>query len=83
MKLGPWLEKKGKTVTWLADRTGLSISHLSRLIERNGKAEKKPSMEAAARIAEATDGQVTANDFMPDPPKTRGNGRRPQEAVAA
>ena len=77
MKLGAWLVKNDKTVTWLADQTGMSISHLSRLIERNGKAEKKPSMEAAALIAEATGGEVTANDFMPAPQKTRGTGRRP------
>jgi DNA-binding transcriptional regulator YdaS (Cro superfamily) len=82
MKLHRWLAKNDKTATWLADRTGLSISHVSRLIERNGVAEKLPSLEACARISEATGGQVTADDFMPDTP-VKKRGRSEQRARAA
>jgi len=65
MKLHLWLEKNDRTATWLAEKTGLSVSHVSRLIERKGVAEKSPSMETCLKISEATDGEVTANDFMP------------------
>lgn len=71
MKLGAWLEQNGKTATWLADKTGLSVSHVCRLIERNGVTEKMPSMEACSKISDATDGEVTANDFMPVSSKKR------------
>ena len=65
MKLHLWLQENQKTATWLAGQTGLSVSHISRLLERNGAAEKYPSLEAAAKIALATGGAVTANDFTP------------------
>lgn len=64
MKLHHWLEKNNKTATWLAEKAGLSVSHVSRLIERDGVAEKSPSMETCAKIFDATNGEVTANDFM-------------------
>ena len=64
MKLHLWLEKNDRTATWLADKTGLSVSHVSRLIERKGVAEKSPSMETCLKISEATGGEVTADDFM-------------------
>ena len=60
MKLHTWLAKNGKTATWLARETGLSPSHVSRLIT----AEKSPSLEACEKIAAATGGGVTADDFM-------------------
>lgn len=65
MKLHVWLQENHKTATWLADQTGLSVSHITRLLERNGVAEKCPSLEAAAKISRATQGAVTANDFSP------------------
>lgn len=65
MKLHLWLQENQKTATWLASQTGLSVSHITRLLERNGAAEKYPSLEAAAKIALATGGAVTANDFTP------------------
>lgn len=76
MKLHEWLADSGKTATWLAEKTGISVSHISRLIERDGVAEKRPSMEACAAISEATGGQVTANDFMPEPPKRKRPSQR-------
>jgi DNA-binding transcriptional regulator YdaS (Cro superfamily) len=84
MKLHEWLATNGKTATWLAEETGLSVSHVSRLIERDGVAEKSPSMEACAAISVATGGDVTANDFMPEPkPRKRRIARKRQGMCAA
>ena len=68
MKLHTWLKVNDKTATWLAEQTGLSVSYISRLLEKDGAAEKRtPSMETCAKISRATDGKVTANDFMSEP----------------
>ncbi len=80
MKLHLWLQENQKTATWLAGQTGLSVSHISRLLERNGAAEKYPSLEAAAKIAIATNGAVTANDFTPPLRKKKSSG--PEFAAA-
>ena len=80
MKLHLCLAKNDKTATWLAEKTGLSVSHVSRLIERDGVAEKSPSMETCLKISEATDGEVTANDFMPS--AKRRPARRTEVRVA-
>jgi DNA-binding transcriptional regulator YdaS (Cro superfamily) len=82
MKLHEWLATNGKTATWLAEQTGLSVSHVSRLIERDGVAEKSPSMEACAAISQATGGEVTANDFMPEP-KPKGRRARPSQRAVS
>lgn len=60
MKLQEWLDHNGRSVTWLSQQTGLSISYLSRLIA----GERSLSMTTAAKIAEATNGEVTADDWM-------------------
>ena len=65
MKLHDWLKKHGKTATWLAEQTGLNASYVYRLVEKNGVAERSPSIETCAKIQEATGGAVTATDFMP------------------
>lgn len=65
MKLHDWLRQNGKTATWLAERTGLHASYVYRLVERDGVAERSPSIETCAKIQEATGGAVTAIDFMP------------------
>ncbi len=76
MKLHVWLAENNRNPTWLAKKTGLSVSYVSRLIERDGAAEKLPSMETCAKISEATNGAVTANDFVPAPdPKTKKRAR--------
>lgn len=64
MKLHTWLTENGRTVTWLAEKTGLSVPYVSRLIERDGVAERSPSMETCAKIGMATGWAVTANDFV-------------------
>ena len=71
MKLHDWLAEHDKTAAWLAERTGLSASYLSRLIE----GERSPSIETCAKIAEATGGAVTANDYMPEPKRKRPSTR--------
>ena len=70
MKLHTWLDDNRRTASWLAAKTGLSVSYVSRLASK-GELERSPSMEACAKISEATGGQVTANDFMPEGPKKR------------
>jgi hypothetical protein len=71
MKLHDWLEQHGKTATWLAEQTGLHASYCYRLVERNGVAERSPSIETCAKIQEATGGSVTATDFMPSSQKQK------------
>ena len=85
MKLHTWLVENDKTATWLADETGLSVSYVSRLIERDGVAEKRtPSMLTCAKISMATGGAVTANDFMSEPkPKKRVRPSRVAGVCAA
>lgn len=87
MKLHTWLAANNRNVTWLAQKTGLSVSYVSRLVERDGVAEKTPSMETCAKIALATDGAVTANDFVPvgrvKPRKRISRKREPRAAAVA
>lgn len=80
MKLHLWLAENKRTPTWLAKKTGLSVSYVSRLIERDGVAEKSPSMETCAKIFKATGGAVTANDFVPAS-KPRRRRARPKPCV--
>jgi transcriptional regulator with XRE-family HTH domain len=64
MKLHTWLAENGKTATWLAEQTGLSVSQISRLVQRGGTEKRRPSLETCEKISAATGGEVTANDFM-------------------
>jgi transcriptional regulator with XRE-family HTH domain len=84
MKLHTWLDEHGKTAAWLAEKTGLSASYLSRLIGRNGVAERSPSIETCAKIEEATAGGVTAIDFMPERKRkrVRPSGREMSRSAA-
>jgi transcriptional regulator with XRE-family HTH domain len=76
MKLHTWLDEHGKTAAWLAEQTGLSRSYLSRLIARDGTADRNPSIETCVKIAAATGGEVTVLDFMPEPEPKR---KRPSQ----
>ena len=60
MKLSHWLKNEGVSARRLAEQVETTEATVSRL--RNGKAQ--PSMELAQRIARATGGAVTANDFL-------------------
>lgn len=55
-----WLFEHQETLKDFGDRTRLTPSHLSEII--NGK--KRPSLGAIDRITEATKGGLTANDFQ-------------------
>lgn len=70
MKLGAWLDLHGGGQQWFAKRAGLSQSYVSRLVND----ECKPRMETCARIFEATEGAVTANDFMSSPANEERQG---------
>lgn len=65
MKLGDWLRENRMTHEDFADRVGCDHSTISRLIPRPGKKQvRKPSFVLAKKISEATNGEVTANDFV-------------------
>lgn len=63
MRLTDYLEAKGITDTEFARLVGVSHS----LVHYWKSGAKRPSMETAARIRDATGGAVTADDFMPPP----------------
>ncbi len=73
MKLTLWLKDSGISARELASQVETTEATISRL--KNGHA--LPSLELAGRIAEATDGAVTANDFL-DP----GPSERPENGLA-
>ena len=60
MKLVSWLKNSGISARELASRVETTEATISRL--KNGHA--RPSLELAQRIADATGGAVTANDFL-------------------
>lgn len=64
MKLADYLAHAALTDQAFADKIGMSQSAVNRL--RRG--ETRPDWETASKIAHATDGAVTANDFMPENP---------------
>ncbi len=71
MKLSLWLKNSGISARELAARVETTQATISRL--KNGHA--RPSLELAGRIAEATGGAVTANDFLDSSPSERpGDG---------
>jgi hypothetical protein len=79
MKLHAWLAESGKTASWLAEKTGLSAGYVSR-IGRDGVPKRIPSLETCAKIASATDGMVTAIDFVPPTaPRAKAKKRRPKK----
>jgi transcriptional regulator with XRE-family HTH domain len=58
MRLADWLEQSGKTQEYLASVVGVTQGRISQLLKGDA-----PSMKLARKIAHATDGAVTANDF--------------------
>ena len=55
-------EKAGLTQAQLAARLNVTRWMVNRLERR----ERRPSWDLVARIVEVSNGQVTADDFMPD-----------------
>jgi len=70
MKLAEWINSSGVSARELASRVETTEATISRL--RNGRAQ--PSMELAQRIAHATGGAVTPNDFLDSAPESTGAG---------
>lgn len=61
--LRSYLDRAGLTLGQFGARVGVAQSTLSRIINRR----HFPSMALVARIADETKGQLTANDFLPQP----------------
>lgn len=59
MKLNHWLTSNDVTDDDFAARIGVS----THAVKKWRYGERRPRIEAIARIAEATNGAVTANDF--------------------
>lgn len=60
MKLAEYLAQPGKTATDIARECGVSVSTITRAAADGGS----PSLDLMRKIAAATSGKVTANDFM-------------------
>lgn len=68
MRLEDYLERHHLSGTEFAKIVGVDDATINRLIPREGKKQvRKPGWELISKIAKATNGQVTANDFMDDP----------------
>lgn len=60
MKLSAYLQQPGRTASALALATGFAVSSITRA----ARGDTLPSRELMAKICEATEGQVTPNDFF-------------------
>lgn len=60
MNLASYLEQNNLTATVFAQRIGVAIA----TVTRAARGEIMPSPETMRRIIDATDGQVTPNDFF-------------------
>lgn len=74
MQLRDWMDEKGLTPDWLADRLGIQAVTVrawlsGRQLPRN--------REQYARISELSQGAVTPNDVVATPRSTRPRGRPP------
>jgi len=84
MKLRDYLSSRGLTTADFAALIGVSQASVSRY----ASGARRPEWNVLTRIVKATDGLVTANDWLADPQemhsRSQGNARRPpSEAVAA
>ena len=55
-----FLQERGRTLSWFAQKLGCSVSHLHDIKTGRGK----PSLPLAAKIEDATGGQVTMRDLL-------------------
>lgn len=62
MKLRQWLDDRDMTATAFAKAAGLDVSTITRVI--NG--ERRPDWSTLTKILDATNGEVTPNDFIPE-----------------
>ncbi|WP_183921586.1 helix-turn-helix transcriptional regulator [Sphingomonas sp. BK069] len=61
MRLSAFLELPGQRATDIARKCGVAVSTITRV----AKGEKRPSMDLAEKIRAATNGAVSADDFLP------------------
>ena len=67
MKLAAWLTREGKSGSDLAAQIGCDDATINRLIPKPGKKHiRRPGRRLMPKIVAATNGEVTANDFMDD-----------------
>jgi hypothetical protein len=65
MKLADWLSANGMTGSDLARKLGRDDATINRLIPKPGKKQVRgPGKRLLKQLLAATDGEVTANDFM-------------------
>lgn len=76
MKLAKYLKDHKLTHQEFASRIGSSQAAVSRY----AAARRFPEAQVLARIQQVTKGQVTANDFVPEP--TRKPRHQPERSVA-
>jgi transcriptional regulator with XRE-family HTH domain len=62
MNLASYLREIGMTYAQFADVTGFDVSQLNRW----ARGERQPSLDQAKRIRDATEGQVSYEDFVTD-----------------
>ncbi len=60
MTLADYLTREKTSPAAFAEKVGVPASTISRIL----KGDRSPRLETIAKIEEATDGAVTANDFM-------------------
>lgn len=75
MKLAAYLAQENLSPSQFADRLGVPASTVSRILQ----GEREPRLGTIAKIREATNGLVTANDFMeprPEPAPTEAGAPR-------
>lgn len=61
MNLADYLREAGLTSSQFAEVVGVPPSTITRIV----RGDRTPRIETAAKIALATNGAVTANDFLP------------------
>lgn len=78
MKLNDYLTSKDLTPEAFAQQIEIDPVSVRRYL--NGK--RRPKWDVASRIAEVTNGAVTANDFVPEVVAKRKRPRRAEARVA-
>lgn len=77
MRLDAWLRKAGWSQERLAKTVKVSQSQISRILPRNGL--RRPSLNLIERISVATNGEVTANDFIESETAVEPTGADPRQ----
>lgn len=68
MKLTDYISSKKMTASQFAGEVGVPASTITRLL----RGERRPGINLISRIVQATEGRVTAEDFLPPAPAAQG-----------